>query len=76
LGRFVRGDIVIIPFPFTDLSGNKKRPAFVVTDIYSRNENSICGYHQTGGESDQDNFSAMRYKERTGGILWELSLKL
>ena len=33
MGKFVKGDIVIIPFPFTDLSGNKKRPAFVVADL-------------------------------------------
>jgi len=33
MGKFVRGDIVIIPFPFTDLSGSKKRPAFVVADL-------------------------------------------
>jgi mRNA interferase MazF len=33
MGKFVRGDIVIIPFPFTDLSGSKKRQAFVVADL-------------------------------------------
>jgi PemK-like protein. len=33
MGKFVKGDVVIIPFPFTDLSGNKKRPAFVVADL-------------------------------------------
>ena len=33
MGQFVKGDVVIIPFPFTDLSGNKKRPAFVVADL-------------------------------------------
>ena len=33
MGRFVKGDIIIIPFPFTDLSGSKKRPAFVVADL-------------------------------------------
>jgi mRNA interferase MazF len=33
VGKFVKGDIVIIPFPFTDLSGSKKRPAFVVSDL-------------------------------------------
>jgi len=33
MGKFVKGDIVIIPFPFSDLSGNKKRPAFVIADL-------------------------------------------
>ncbi|MDR0443657.1 MAG: type II toxin-antitoxin system PemK/MazF family toxin [Treponema sp.] len=33
MGKFVKGDIVIIPFPFTDLSGNRKRPAFVIADM-------------------------------------------
>ena len=33
MGGFVKGDIVIIPFPFTNLSGSKKRPAFVAADL-------------------------------------------
>ncbi|MDR2719084.1 MAG: type II toxin-antitoxin system PemK/MazF family toxin [Treponema sp.] len=33
MGKFVKGDVVIVPFPFTDLSGNKKRPAFVVANL-------------------------------------------
>ena len=33
MGRFVKGDVVVIPFTFTDLSGSKKRPAFVVADL-------------------------------------------
>lgn len=28
--RFVRGDVVVIPFPFSDLSQSKRRPALVV----------------------------------------------
>ena len=27
--EFVKGDIVVVPFPFSDLSANKRRPAFV-----------------------------------------------
>jgi len=33
MGGFVKGDIVIIPFPFSDLSGSKKRPAFVAANL-------------------------------------------
>ncbi len=29
--RFVKGDVVIVPFPFSDLSKAKRRPALVVT---------------------------------------------
>lgn len=33
MGRFVKGDIVVIPFPFSDLSGSKRRPAIVLADL-------------------------------------------
>jgi mRNA interferase MazF len=33
MGKFVKGDVVIIPFPFSDLTGVKRRPAFVVADL-------------------------------------------
>lgn len=33
MGRFVKGDVVVIPFPFSDLSSVKKRPALVVTSL-------------------------------------------
>jgi len=33
VGRFVRGDVVVIPFPFSDLSASKRRPALVVATL-------------------------------------------
>jgi mRNA interferase MazF len=33
MGRFVKGDVIILPFPFSDLSGSKRRPAFVAADL-------------------------------------------
>jgi mRNA interferase MazF len=30
VGRFVKGDVVVLPFPFSDLSATKRRPALVI----------------------------------------------
>lgn len=35
-----KGDIVLIPFPFTDLSGNKYRPALIL--INSEHDVTVC----------------------------------
>jgi mRNA interferase MazF len=33
MGRFVKGDVVVLPFPFSDLSMAKRRPALVVAEL-------------------------------------------
>ncbi|ADI74084.1 conserved hypothetical protein [Methanohalobium evestigatum Z-7303] len=31
--RLVKGDVVVLPFPFSDMSNSKKRPAFVLAKL-------------------------------------------
>ncbi len=33
MGKFVKGDVIVVPFPFSDLSASKKRPALVVASL-------------------------------------------
>ena len=33
MAGFVKGEVVVIPFPFSDLSGSKRRPALVLADL-------------------------------------------
>ena len=33
MGKFVKGDVVVVPFPFSDLSAAKKRPAVIVASL-------------------------------------------
>jgi len=37
MGKFIKGDVVVLPFPFSDLSSSKRRPALVVA-IASHND--------------------------------------
>jgi len=31
--KFIKGDVVVIPFPFSDLSGSKRRPALIISNL-------------------------------------------
>ena len=31
--KFIKGDVIVLPFPFSDLSSTKKRPALIIADL-------------------------------------------
>jgi mRNA interferase MazF len=50
-----QGDIIFIPYPFTDLSGVKKRPVVVISKS-SRNENIIVAKITSVIRNDKNSF--------------------
>lgn len=50
--RFVKGDVVILPFPYIDLSSVKKRPALVIAVL--KGNNIILAQITTNQKDDED----------------------
>ena len=57
------GDIILVPFPFTDQSGTKKRPAVVI---------SSAGYHQARRDVL---IMAVTSQARPAGVMGEVQVK-
>jgi mRNA interferase MazF len=53
MGTFVKGDVVVAPFPFSDLTANKKRPALVVASLVG-DDVILC---QITGQMKHDSYS-------------------
>jgi len=49
----VKGDVVVLPFPFSDLSGVKRRPALVITQL-SGDDVILC---QITSQARSDSYS-------------------
>lgn len=64
--RFVKGDVVVLPFPYTDFSGVKKRPAVMVANL--RGQNVILAQITTNQRNDEDLVS-LRKKDFASGSL-------
>lgn len=52
MGKFVKGDIVVINFPFSNLTGTKRRPALVISDLEG-DDVILC---QITGQSKMDKY--------------------
>jgi mRNA interferase MazF len=53
MGKFVKGDIVVAPFPFSDLTAAKRRPALVIAPL-TGDDVILC---QITSKSVFDNYS-------------------
>ncbi len=71
--KFVKGEIVIVPFPFSDLSGAKKRPAFVLADLQG-DDIILC---QITSQTVKDDYSVvLRASDfRTGQLVMESNIR-
>lgn len=59
MAKFVKGDIVVISFPFSDLTKTKRRPALVVSSLEG-NEVILC---QITSQSIKDKY-AVQIKDK------------
>jgi mRNA interferase MazF len=55
LGRFVKGDVVVLPFPFSDLSQAKRRPALVIAELEG-DDRILC---QITSQQFKDNYAVL-----------------
>ncbi|MFQ5687871.1 MAG: type II toxin-antitoxin system PemK/MazF family toxin [Candidatus Scalindua sp.] len=53
MARFVKGDIIVVPFPFSDLTQAKRRPALVISALEG-NDLVLC---QITSQSVRDNYA-------------------
>lgn len=51
--KFVKGDVVVVPFPFSDLTQSKRRPALVIA-VLEGDDLILC---QITSQSISDNYS-------------------
>jgi len=64
--RFVKGDVVVLPFPYTDFSNAKRRPAIVVANL--KGHNVILAQITTNQRNDED-LITLRKKDFSSGSL-------
>jgi mRNA interferase MazF len=70
MAKFVKGDVVVIPFPFSDLTQAKRRPALVISKLEG-DDLILC---QITSQSIKDNYAIpLDNKDFKTGSLKQLS---
>lgn len=72
---YKRGDIVLVPFPFTDFSTLKQRPALVISsDAFNRSRDDVILValtSQTESASKGGNYAVKGVEQKRSGLLRE-----
>ncbi len=55
MAKFVKGDVVVVPFPFSDLTQAKRRPALVISKLEG-DDLILC---QITSQSIKDNYALL-----------------
>lgn len=63
MGRFIKGDVVVVPFPFSDLTEYKKRPALILASLEGK-DLILC---QITSKDVKDSYAIQLYNE---DFLW------
>ena len=53
MGKFIKGDIVVLSYPFSDFSGTKRRPALVIANL-DGDDVILC---QITSQAKKDNYA-------------------
>ena len=69
----LKGDIVVIPFPFSDLSASRKRPALVVANLTG--DDVILSQITSAAKSDQYSISLAKNDFNAGNLKMESRIR-
>ena len=70
-------NVILIPFPYTDLSGSKKRPALVISsdEFNSKNEDVICCLITSNPQDRQHTINITTKDMENGYLEFESKIK-
>jgi mRNA interferase MazF len=76
VGQFVKGDIVVIPFPFSSTAGAKYRPALVLAALhYGQYADYIVCAITTKGQDDPHKLDITDNDLKSGALYRESSIR-
>jgi mRNA interferase MazF len=73
MGKFVKGDVVVVPFPFSNLSASKRRPALVVAPLDG--DDLILCQITSQGRTDKYSVNLLRTDFSNGDLPHESTIR-